>query len=75
MSYLMFGFSVIIHVIVHMTSHEILFQIKTRNLLLKGWIHSQNTNMSIPSNSSSLLLLMNVFNYLQEWKYISDVVK
>ena len=58
-----------------MTSHEILFQIKTRNLLLKGWTHSQNTHMSIPSNSSSLLLLMNVFNYLQEWKYISDVVK
>ena len=58
-----------------MTSHEILFQIKTRNLVLKGWIHSQNTHMSISSNSSSLLLLMNVFNYLQEWKYISDVVK
>ena len=58
-----------------MTSHEILFQIKTRNLLFKDWIHSQNTHMSIPSNSSSLLLLMNVFNYLQEWKYISDVVK
>ena len=58
-----------------MTSHEILFQIKTRNLLLKDWIHSQNTYMSISSNSSSILLLMNVFNYLQEWKYISDVVK
>ena len=59
----------------YMTSHEILFQIKTRNLLLKDWIHSQNTHMSISSNSSSILLLMNVFNYLQEWKYISDVVK
>ena len=58
-----------------MTSHEILFQIKTRNLLFKGWIHSLNTHMSVPSNSSSLLLLMNVFNYLQEWKYNSDVVK
>ena len=43
-----------------MTSHEILFQTKTRNLLLKGWIHSQNTHMSIPSNSSSLLLLIYV---------------
>ena len=57
------------------TTHKTMFKIKTRNLLLKGWIHSKNTHMSIPSNSFSLLLLMNAFNYLQEWKYISDVVK